>query len=195
MLETMENDHDKTADSLLITIPTTGASQSTARSTPPSPTCSVWEDVIAKLDAYVLTSIWTYLRGTNLKVGEGEEQLDPEPTREVCARYRNIIVSDREKYDSASIDEVAGHFTDWTGDPNNDQSSNFNTNVCLLIDAEVLSRLQNAPPAATEVRIPELADPDQTVCIKAIDTLFDPDDMSECDPRYRGWVLARPNML
>lgn len=130
---------------------------------------------------------------TNRQVEEGEAQLDPGPTGEVCARYRNIIMSDREKYDGASIDEVADHFTDWADDPNNDQSSNFNMNACLLIDEEVLNWLRDAPPATTEFRIPEVAE--QNVCIKAIDTLFDPDDMSECDPRYRGWVLARLNML
>ncbi|KFZ07171.1 hypothetical protein V501_06696 [Pseudogymnoascus sp. VKM F-4519 (FW-2642)] len=124
----------------------------------------------------------------NLKVEEGEAQLDPEPTREVCARYRNVIMSDKEKYDGASIDEVADHFTDWADDPNNDQSSNINMNVCLLIDEEVLHWLRDAPPATTEVRTTGNAD--QNVCIKVIDTLFDPEDMSECDPRYRGWASA-----
>ncbi|OBT41762.1 hypothetical protein VE00_07984 [Pseudogymnoascus sp. WSF 3629] len=153
----------------------------------------LWEGVIAKLDGYVLNSLWRYMRIMNLKVGEGEDQLDPEPTREVCARYRNIIMSDREKYDGASIDEVADHFTDWADDPNNDQSGNVNMSVCLLIDDEVLQWLRYAPPATTEVRTTEIAD--QNVCIKVIDTLFDPDDMSECDPRYRGWALARLNMF
>ncbi|OBT54179.1 hypothetical protein VE04_05859 [Pseudogymnoascus sp. 24MN13] len=112
---------------------------------------------------------------------EGEDQLDPRPTCEVCARYRNLIMSDREKYDGASIDEVADHFTDWADDPNNDKSSNINMNVCLLIDEEVLHWLRDAPPATTEVRT--TGDADQNVCIKVIDTLFDPEDMSECDPR------------
>ncbi|KFY99471.1 hypothetical protein V500_01366 [Pseudogymnoascus sp. VKM F-4518 (FW-2643)] len=153
----------------------------------------LWEGAIEKLDGYVHNSIWRYMWIKNIEVGEGEDQLDPEPTREVCARYRNIIMSDREKYDGASIDEVADHFTDWANDPNNDQSGNVNMNVCLLIDEEVLYWLRDAPLATTEVRTTEIAD--QNVCIKVIDTLFDPDDMSECDPRYRGWVLARLTTL
>ncbi|KFY73326.1 hypothetical protein V499_06576, partial [Pseudogymnoascus sp. VKM F-103] len=146
----------------------------------------LWEGTIAKLDEYVINSIWRYMGVTNLEVEEGEDQLDPTPTREVCARYRNLIMSDREKYDGASIDEVADHFTDWADDPNNDKSSNINMNVCLLIDEEDLYWLRDAPPATTEVRTTGNAD--QNVCIKVIDTLFDPEDMSECDPRYRGWA-------
>lgn len=73
-----------------------------------------------------------------LEVGEEENQLDLEPAREGSRRYRNIIMSDREKYDGTSIDEVADHFTDWTDDPNNYQSGNFSMNVCRLIDYEVL---------------------------------------------------------
>jgi hypothetical protein len=153
----------------------------------------LWEGTIAKLDEYVINSIWRYMGVTNLEVEEGEDQLDPGPTREACARYRNLIMSDREKYDGASIDEVADHFTDWADDTNNDKSSNINMNVCLLIDEEVLHWLRDAPPATTEVRT--TGDADQNVCIKVIDTLFDPEDMSECDPKYRGWALARLNRL
>ncbi|KAL5354596.1 hypothetical protein ACLOAV_000685 [Pseudogymnoascus australis] len=93
----------------------------------------LWEGTIAKLDEYVINSIWRSMEIMNLKVEEGEDQLDPEPTREVCARYRNIIMSDKEKYDGASIDEVADHFTDWADDPNNDQSGNVNMNQPIRI--------------------------------------------------------------
>jgi hypothetical protein len=143
---------------------------------------------MAKLDRYVHNSMWEYMRTENLKIGDDEDQLDPEPTREVCARYRNIIMSDREKYNGASTDEVADHFTDWVDDRNNDQRGNVNGSVCLLVDEEALYWLRDAPPPTTEMT-------NQNVCIKVIDADFDPDDMSECDPRYKGWALARLNQL
>jgi hypothetical protein len=67
---------------------------------------------MTKLDRYVHNPIWEYMRTENLKISDDEDQLDPKPTREVCARYRNIIMSDREKYNGASTDEVADDFTD-----------------------------------------------------------------------------------
>lgn len=43
----------------------------------------LWEGAIVMLDGYVLNSIWGYIRIKNHEVGEGENQLDPEPTRKV----------------------------------------------------------------------------------------------------------------
>jgi hypothetical protein len=161
---------------------------------------SVWDSVIAKLDAYVHkeieSDIWEHAnRIPNPVLDNPDEELvpfDPQPNQEVIAKYNNIIISNRENFDGTSIDDVANHFMDWVDDPNNLDRFRVQRQICLLIDEEVLWWLMDAPPQ------PPL-DRNSDVYIKVVDGDYNPDASRNLDasgnPRYTGWALSKVDVL
>jgi hypothetical protein len=96
---------------------------------------------------------------------------DPQPNQQVIAQYSNIIMDDREKFDGASMDDIANHFEDFIDGSNNLGWSRVHRQICLPIDEEVLWWLMDAPPQPPQP-LGRISD----VYIKVVDGDYDLDE-------------------
>jgi hypothetical protein len=156
---------------------------------------SVWDSVIAKLDAYVhkeiIQDLWFDANRIPSIFDDPNEEVvlfDPQPNQQVIAQYRNIIMDDREKFDGASMDDIANHFEDFIDGSNNLGWSRVHRQICLLIDEEVLWWLMDAP-----LQPPQLPGRISDVYIKVVDGDYDLDESEHLT--YPGWALSKIDVL
>jgi hypothetical protein len=71
--------------------------------------------------------------------------LNPEPNRQVSVRLKNVIISDRDKFEGISISDMSKHFLDFLEEADVAKAGNVNTKIFLVIDDEVFAWLGDAP--------------------------------------------------
>jgi hypothetical protein len=98
---------------------------------------TLWRLALAKLEAYIHASVWYDVDCDKPDAKPSKKPLDPEPNRQVSSQLRNLIISDPDKFDSASIGDISTHFADIRKTVGVARVSGVNMRVCLLIDAEV----------------------------------------------------------
>ncbi|KAH8816578.1 hypothetical protein F5884DRAFT_227833 [Xylogone sp. PMI_703] len=173
--------------------------------TPESET--LWPLILAKLNAYIYKSIWYDYDYDKAKIqtgpSMGEVPLDPEPNARVCAQFKNLVLSDEDKFSGVSIGSIRRHFVSYL-EMYRGLGISVNRNVCLVVDESVFNALRDAPVPLPGVRDPE-------VWVKVVDGDFEPDDLqSDADddgddgsgyyppgypPGYEGWCLSNARLL
>lgn len=149
---------------------------------------ALWPLVLAKLEAYIHTSIWADVDGERPDIPSGEKRLDSEPNRQVSVRLKCVIISDPQKFDGAAVSDIGRHFVNVFRNANPAESPGVSRNACLVIDRDVFCWLRDAPIPVSHVNDPDL-------WIKVVDGDFDLNRIDAYDPRYQGWALSNARLL
>jgi hypothetical protein len=149
---------------------------------------ALWRLVLAKLEAYIHTSIWADVDGDKPDTQSGEKPLDSEPNRQVSVRLKCVIISEQQKFDGASISDIGRHFVNVLRNINLAQTPGVSRNVCLVIDNDVFCWLRDAP-------IPQSQSDDPDLWIKVVDGDYDLNRLGAYDPRYQGWAMSNARLL
>lgn len=102
---------------------------------------------LAKLDAYVKSSIDYELRPSLFSALSTELPFDSSPNEEMKRRYANDVIEDH-NLDGASIDEVRSAFTKWLKDNRVDlelPDPYARHRVCIMVDEAVLNSVVAGP--------------------------------------------------
>lgn len=149
---------------------------------------ALWPLVLAKLEAYIHTSIWADVDSDKPDAQAGENPLDPEPNRQVSLRLKCVMISDPNKFDGASISDIGQHFVNTFRNTNSAETPSVSRSVCLVIDRDVFCWLRDAP-------IPQSQTDDPDLWIKVVDGDYDLNRLDAYDPRYQGWALTNARLL
>lgn len=149
---------------------------------------ALWRLVLAKLEAYIHTSIWADVDGDKPDIMSGEKPLDSEPNRQVSVKLKCVIISEQQKFDGASITDIGRHFVNVLRNASLAQTPGVSRNVCLVIDKDVFCWLRDAP-------IPQSQTEDPDLWIKVVDGDYDPNRLGAYDPEYQGWAMSNAHQL
>jgi hypothetical protein len=149
---------------------------------------ALWPLVLAKLEAYIHTSVWADVDGDKPDTQSGEKPLDSEPNRQVSLRLKCCIISDPQKFDGVSFSDIGRHFVNVFRNTKMAETPGTSRSVCLVIDRDVFCWLRDAP-----IPVSQTDDPD--LWIKIVDGDYDMNRLEAYDPRYQGWALSNARML
>lgn len=98
-----------------------------------------WSAALDKFDRYIYDEV-------SAEVEKTRQPRDPYPAKLVREGYRNVIFSDKDRFNGASIQQIREHFNQWKEShgyerdvTNPSELSRFN--MCLMVDEKALSSL------------------------------------------------------
>jgi hypothetical protein len=143
---------------------------------------------LAKLDAYVYREIgWDLYDDSRAAHTPEKPPYDPAPNQEIRERYENVVLEDRERYDSASMDSIREYFRQWVEGQGKWVGDDPRFQICLVFDDAAVRALSDAPDPLPSNRSPP------GVLIRVVDGKFVAEQCE--DPSYAGWIKVSPNAL
>ncbi|RMJ21343.1 hypothetical protein PHISP_07783 [Aspergillus sp. HF37] len=139
-----------------------------------------WSAALAKFNRYIHYEIDAERR-------HGSEETDLYPERLVNDMYRNVVFSDKDRFDGASIEQIREHFNQWKESHEFEAGVTYSGsltryNVCLIVDEKALSSLVGSvEPGKREFRDPH------GHCI-TVDSNYNGGDYD--NPGYKGFMFV-----